>query len=333
MLYSCGFKPYLIQKKFDPQNVPPQTDYSQQYSWASLPEIKDMADSVAAELGFQSSVTNAKVDVFFIHPTIYTGKPTDQYIWNPIINNTALNQSLDKSSILHQASVFNESCNIYAPRYCQAHYYAFLTPNKTDREAALEVAYRDVKAAFTYYLKNFNHNKPIVIAAHSQGAYHAQRLLKDFFDNQPLQQKLVMAYLIGFPIEENAFEKIQMSKNENDFGTFVNWNSFAEGYFPDYYHSFGLSKSVCTNPLSWKNDEIKIGQEQNKGAMGPNFTIIPQAISAQCQKGILWVGKPNVKGGIFIKKKIWHSADYNLFYINIRENIKNRIEYYFKNQE
>jgi len=57
----------------------------------------------------------------------------------------------------------------------------------------LELAYQDVKTAFEYYLKNWNQDRPIIIASHSQGSVHAQRLLKEFFEDKPLAKQLVAA--------------------------------------------------------------------------------------------------------------------------------------------
>jgi len=51
--------------------------------------------------------------------------------------------------------------------------------------AAFELAYRDVKAAFLYYLEHNNSGRPIIIASHSQGSTHAKRLLKELFDGKP----------------------------------------------------------------------------------------------------------------------------------------------------
>jgi hypothetical protein len=53
-----------------------------------------------------------------------TSRPSD---WNADVNDADMNQKVDESTILNQASVFNGSCRVYAPRYRQAHYHAFVT--------------------------------------------------------------------------------------------------------------------------------------------------------------------------------------------------------------
>jgi len=62
---------------------------------------------------------------------------------------------------------------------------AYFPKNAADSSAALaafELAYNDVKAAFSYYLKNLNAGKPIIIAAHSQGTYTGKRFIKKIFE-------------------------------------------------------------------------------------------------------------------------------------------------------
>ena len=73
---------------------------------------------------------------------------------------------------------------------------------------ALNLAYEDIRNAFIYYLKNFNDNKPFIIASHSQGTVHAKRLISEFIDGKELQNKLIAAYLVGIKVKENEFKDI-----------------------------------------------------------------------------------------------------------------------------
>ena len=69
-----------------------------------------------------------------------------------------------------------------------------------------------MRAAFIYYLKNHNHGRPIIIASHSQGTWHAGRLLKEFFEGKPLQT--VTAYVTN-PLSwtiDTAFEPSELNK-------------------------------------------------------------------------------------------------------------------------
>jgi Protein of unknown function (DUF3089) len=322
-------KSVVLKSNFKPQFTPPAPDYAQDNAWSALPTKSDPADRIPVKLNVTENQANAKADVFFLHPTTFTYEPKNQYQWNADVNDVELNEKTDNSTILNQASAFNGSGKIYAPRYRQAHYYSFLTPNADDKKHALDVAYSDIKAAFEYYLKNWNQGRPIIIASHSQGTVHAKRLLKEFFDGKPLQKQLVEAYLIGIATQPDTFENIKPSQSADEVGGFVSWNTYARNYLPEYYKD-GLSTAVSTNPLTWKLDEEFAPKELNKGGVGYKFTFVKQAADAQNHQGILWINKPYIRGRAFINLKIWHIADINLFWMNIRENVALRLETYLK---
>jgi hypothetical protein len=226
---------------------------------------------------------------------------------------------------LNQASVFNGTCRIYIPYYRQAHLYAFYTKDRSAGLQALELAYQDVKAAFEYYLAHFNQGRPIVIASHSQGSYHAERLLKDFFDGKELGKKLVVAYLIGRAIRPDAFANIRPTEKPDETGVWASWNTFARDYYPSHYEKY-FKESLSTNPLLWNSSETFASKELNKGGVGPHFTYAPQLADAQNHAGMLWINKPYIKGRMFLRTKRWHYADINLFYMNLRENVALRVE-------
>jgi hypothetical protein len=321
---------YPLTTPFDPSNVPPAADYSKASSWAALPFIKDEADFTPA--GLINKQDSAAVDVFFIHPTMYWQKPSDQYTWNADIINAKLNKLVDERPIHFQASVFNGSCKVYAPRYRQAHYYSFLTTDTMSRNKALDLAYQDVRQAFMYYLQNYNHGRPIVIASHSQGTIHAVRLLQEFFLSKPLLKQLVVAYLPGNPVSVQMLPGIPPCSDSIQTTCFNCWNTFRKNYIPDFYAK-GLNRSVCTNPISWTLDEKYISAGHHKGAYVPPFKkISPGVCDAQAHKGLLWVTRPQFRGSFLYKTGIYHSGDYNLFYMDVRENVALRIKEYQSQQ-
>ncbi len=301
-------------------------DYSDLYYWASHPYKKDNADSIPLDLIKQTKI-DSTVDVFFIHPTTYTTE--NFYNYNAAINDSILNKITDESTILFQASVFNESCRIFSPRYRQAHIKCFYMDNKKSDEF-FDTAYSDVKNAFELYLKNFNHNRPIIIASHSQGTKHAGRLLKEFFEDKPLYKNLVCAYIIGMPVPENYFRNIPPCKDSTETGCFVAWRTFKKGYYPEFVKKESFN-SVVINPLSWTLDQKYISKKFNKGGVLRNFNKVKKkVVSAQIKGNILWTCKPDIFGKFFILKRNYHIGDINLFYVNIRENIKQRINHFKK---
>ena len=298
-------------------------DYSNLYYWAAHPEKKDPSDSIPIQLNNYKKENS--VDVFFIHPTTFTNKNiTDQT--NAVIENDSINAKTDYGSILYQASAFNCDAKIYAPRYRQAYIGMYYTTDTLKAIKAFDTAYSDVKAAFEYYLKHYNNNRAIVIASHSQGTTHAKRLIKEFFDNKPLQNKLVMAYLVGMPIKEKEFDQIPVCSDSTKTGCFVTWRTYRKGIeIPKKSND----KIAVVNPLSWKYDEEYISSSLNYGGILFNFNKkVPNIADAQVHDNILWINKPQFFGSVFFNQTNYHVADYNFFYYNIREDIRRRIRYY-----
>ncbi|MFB9291965.1 DUF3089 domain-containing protein [Persicitalea jodogahamensis] len=310
----------------------PLPDYALTSTWAALPEVADAADRVPLRSDFEDQQASARADVFFIYPTTYVQSPDGRFPWNASLADSALNLATDESTILNQASVFNGSCRVYAPRYRQAHFYAFLTPNNDDKVQALNFAYADVRTAFEYYLQHYNQGRPIVIAAHSQGTLHAVRLMKEFFDNKPLGDQLVVAYLIGMPVQPDEFRTIPPGGAPGQTRCFVSWRTFAKNYYPDWYQK-EVNTAVCTNPLSWKTDDAYVSQKENLGGVGLKYTYYPQLADAQCHEGLLWISKPYIKGRAFISNKNWHNADINLFWANVRQNVQTRIDAFISKEK
>ena len=99
-LSGCNKKPYQLKSHFLENLIPAVPDYSNSENWAALPTIKDQADQIPLNSDLKDGQANAKVDVFFLHPTIFTGKPENQYEWNADVNDAKINASVDNSTIL-----------------------------------------------------------------------------------------------------------------------------------------------------------------------------------------------------------------------------------------
>ena len=313
---------YVQHYQFQEKSIVPE--YTKQDYWAAHPWKKDPSDSLPEPL--ESEKNDSLADVFFIHPTTYTDS---RQKWNADINDAYINAKTDYSSILYQASVFNRHCRIFAPRYRQAHLSAFFINNEQTK-AAFDTAYADLKRAFELYLTRYNNNRPIIIAGHSQGALMIQRLLNEFFDGKPLQQKLVVAYIVGWPVPQNSFKKIEICKDSLQTNCFCGWRTYKIDYVPAYVKEEKM-KSQVTNPLSWTTNSEHVDSKYNKGSVLRDFPkIIKNSTDAQIHEGVLWVNKPKFPGSVFFRSKNYHIGDINLFYMNLRENIEQRIFSYFK---
>jgi hypothetical protein len=320
-LTSCSPKTFIFTNEVDNSVI----DYSNIDHWASHPAKTDPADQIPAPLS-QIDQATLDVDVFFIHPTTYTGKVV-RGLWNAPINDKQINGGTDQSTIKLQGSIFNAAGRMYAPRYRQAHIQAFYTLEKAKGQKALDIAYRDVKNAFEYYLENENQDRPFIIASHSQGTVHAVRLIQEFIDGQALQQKLVAAYLIGMPVRNNVFKSLAPCQTADDISCFVSWRTLRKNYLPEAFPTG--PEIIVHNPLNWKMDDTFIPKDQSKGMVLRNFDkVLSHRVDAQVHDGVLWVNKPKFPWSFLFTRKNYHIVDLNFFYVDVRENAVHRVHQY-----
>lgn len=263
---------------------------------------------------------SAAVDVFFLHPTTYTRRNGNRE-WNGPIQDLKLKERTDKFPIKFQATVFNGTARVFAPYYRQAHLYVYYTKkNRESAAKALQVAYRDVEASFQYYMKHENQGRPFIIASHSQGTQHAVRLIREYIDGKPIQKQMVTAYLVGMPVKLNAFQNIPPCENEQETNCYCSWRTWLRGHQPKIkIDTFG--DLLVTNPLTWKTSGYA-EKAMNRGTLLQNFQkmYVPGLVDAEVHKNVLWVRKPKFPWSFLFRMRNYHVADYNFFWMNLREN-------------
>jgi len=303
-------------------------DYSNLNYWAAHPWKHDPSDSLPKALQ-KNYNPDSTVDIFFLHPTTY-GDREMKLGWNAPIDDSAINHKTDYTTILYQASIFNAAGRVFAPRYRQANYFAYFPTDTAKAIAAFDTAYDDVKAAFEYYLAHYNNGRPFIIASHSQGTTHAKRLIKECIEGKPLQNKMVVAYLAGMPVEPDYFNNIPACTNPNQTGCICSWRTFREGH-TDSFISKEKFTAVVTNPLTWDTAHTSVDRFENKGAVLQKFNKLkPNVAGATVHNGVLWTNRPHFFGSIFLKNPNYHIADYNLYYLSVRENAQQRINAFWK---
>lgn len=326
LLFGCSAK-YPVQRDlYRFQSPDGRPDYSQLNYWASHPGKKDPADSVPAAL--KTEAADSLADVFFIHPTTFTKKKFRQQS-NAAIDDIDINIKTDYSSILYQASVFNGQCRVFAPRYRQAHLYNFFSKDSTRSKAAFDTAYADIYQAFVYYLEHENKGRPFIIAGHSQGALLGKQLLKEFIENKPLYTQLVAAYIIGWPVPGHYFSSLPLCRDSLQTGCFCSWRSFRKGYLPVWVKK-ETDTALVSNPLNWTGDDTPADRQQNLGAVVRFNKLYKKSTGGRIAHGVLWTNHPRFPWSFLLRTKNYHVGDINLFYVNIRENVKQRISAYLR---
>jgi hypothetical protein len=301
-------------------------DYSNTAFWAAHPAKKDPSDSIPLPL-LRHYTADTSADVFFLHPTTFTNRADSA--WNAALDDGIINNKTDNSTILYQASAFNEY-RIFAPRYRQANLRAYYTTDTAKALKAFGLAYQDLKTAFQYYLDHYNNGRPIIIASHSQGSTHAQRLLKDFFEYKPLANKLVVAYITGMRVPKNYYTGLPPCQDSLQTGCFVAWRTYKAGYEPDFVVKEN-DDCFVTNPLTWTTDNNYAARSLNEGGILLSFNKLARRVcDAQIHGGVLWVHRPHFTGSILYRSKNYHIGDINLFYMNIRNNVRARVGAYRK---
>ena len=293
-------------------------NYADLKYWVEHPEKENHYASLPKNYIDSTYNSEPTIDVFFVHPTLYFKGKT----WNADINNKKLNKEIGNTAIKNQASVYLGIANIYAPHYRQMHIQSYY--DLKNGLQAFEVAYLDVKNSFLYYWKNFNKARNFIIAGHSQGTNHTERLLKEIIlKNDSMRNRVLISYLPGMPIKK--FKDLPACSSPNQLNCFLSWRTLAEGYFPkDWEVSDSIS---CINPISWQVDNLLSKKEEHLGILFKNHKIYyPNSIEAYTNNGVVWIKPIKIPFARFYKMKNYHIADYNLYWINIRNNLRYRLK-------
>lgn len=303
------------------ESMPAPPNYSNVKHWASLPFIHDYGDSIPAPLRKTYSY-DSTVDVFFIHPTTYIRKIDNQM--NADLENRSINNRTDNRTILNQASAFNEY-RLFAPRYRQANYSAYLS-FMGGYQPVFDTAYEDVKKAFQFYLDQWNNGRPFFIASHSQGSQHAVRLIKELIEGKPLEKKMIAAYIIGIPPVKNSNLKTPPCAEPGQTGCYLAWNTFTDE-FRNQFNFLGRTELQMVNPLTWKNSGEIAKSSLHKGAIVKDFNDVKSnVLSARLKDGKLVVSSESID--LPDRMENLHVLDINLFYVDIRNNLRTRVKAY-----
>jgi hypothetical protein len=320
-----GLKDRIANSNTQAHETPLAPDYSEMNSWASHPLKHDFGDTIPIPIR-KSYLYDSSVDVFFIHPTTYLRKVNGQM--NGDITNEQLNSRTDNRTILNQASAFNEY-RLFAPRYRQANYSAYLS-FMGGYQQVFDTAYEDVKKAFQYYLERWSNGHPFFIASHSQGSQHAVRLIKELIEGTALEKKLIAAYVIGIPPVKNTNLRIPPCTDSTQTGCYIAWNTFTEE-FRNQFSFLGRTDLQTVNPLTWTNSEIRANSSLHKGAIVKDINSVkPQALTTQIKDGKLVISSEAID--LPDRMENLHVLDINLFYVDIRNNLRTRVKAYRSKQ-
>ena len=314
-------------------------DYADVNSWLTRPGLDrpdDPADWKPA--GAPPPETfEGPAAVFYVHPTTYLQRDR----WNAPLSG---NRDSDFRALLFvqsQASAFNDAGRIWAPRYRQAAFGAFLLRNE-DAQKALDLAYSDVASAFDEFLKQ-NPDVPLILAGHSQGALHLSRLLRD--RAQRIEGRLVAAYVVGWPLSTMAdlpAMKLTACTSPDQPGCLLSWQSFKPPANPDLIMDAweglkgptGIERKredmLCVNPLTGTKDGAAAPQA-NPGTLVPNGNMTQAhleagRVGARCDNGLLLLDCDTPALGPYVLPgNNYHVYDFALFWGAVRNDAGRRL--------
>ncbi len=320
---------------------PPPTvsgpDYTQNASWIARPGLQSDPSSWVPQ-GAGEASAGGTAAVFYIHPTTYLRRDR----WNAPLDD---GESRDRAALFvrSQASAFTAAGQVWAPRYRQAAFGAFLLRSR-DAEQALNFAYGDVARAFGEFLKQAG-DRPIILAGHSQGALHLTRLLKEQVAGKPVAERVVAAYVGGWPVSVAAdipAMGLRPCTQADQPGCILSWQSFAEPANTDlvtdvYDGSIGFNGQkrqrqdmLCVNPLTGTQDG-RAPPQANLGTLVPNAdltdaTLAIGKVGARCEGGFLLLdGDIPPLGPYVLFGNNYHVYDYALFWASLRKDAERRL--------
>ena len=287
----------------------------------------------------ESEESSKPVDVFFVCPAVAFG------------NSENLNMDFaDKQAranfvgaVNMERGIYDADARFFAPYYAMA---ALSTYERPDGEQYLKLAYKDVRAAFLYYLAKYNDGRPFILAGFSQGADHVIRLMKEFCRDEELRERLVAAYPIGWRLtveELRAAPYLHFAEGERDTGVIVTFNTEAPTAKWSPIVPEGM-RSLSINPLNWRTDWKEADKSLNLGACFVDYSgrivkEVPHLTGAyvDMKRGTLKatdVSREEYPPGLSIfPQGVYHIYDYQFFYRNLQENVAARIDAYLSEEE
>ncbi|WP_309661323.1 DUF3089 domain-containing protein [Sphingomonas sp.] len=318
---------------------PPESrpDYAQTENWLARP---DLPQNPSNWLPTQTSpgTSTPPAAIFYIHPTTYLERDH----WNAALHPDTQTDLRTKLFVQSQASALTSAGQVWAPRYRQAAFGAFLL-RSVDARQALDLAYRDVRAAFDQFLKEAPSDAPIIVAGHSQGALHLSRLLAE--RGQALKGRLVAAYVVGWPLSIAADLPaigLPPCTAPEQTACVLSWQSFAEpanaSLMLDAWHGTkgpsGVERRradmLCVNPLTGTQGGLA-PPAANAGTLVPrgdfaSADLVAGAVGAHCDQGLLILdGAIPPLGPYVLPGNNYHVYDFALFWGSIRGDAARRL--------
>lgn len=284
---------------------------------------------------------NKAADLFIVCPTVDLGTGGNKNM--SLADNEAKKNFYGALNM--ERGIYEQHCRMYAPYYRQAVLADYDLP-ANEAEPYFNLAYKDVRAAFVYYMQHENNGRPFVLAGFSQGAEMCLRLLKEFGNEDFVKNSMVACYAIGWrftPQEAKQYPYIRPAQSADDLGTVIMFNSEAPEVISSAIVPEGV-KTFAINPLTWSCGSQKAPKTLNAGACFTDYSgavvrEVPQLTGCYIDsvRGTLKVTdvdkKEFVPGLPLFSEGVYHIYDYQFFYRNLQQSVNLRIKTFMEERQ
>jgi len=318
----------------------------------SNPEETEVTDYSQTASWFQIPVITKAYDTFYIPATEFISSSYDEGAPDfATLDNPEMLEGIAGEYLL-QASVYEESTNVFVPYYRQAglkiEVDAWMKTGDM-RTALTGMPYTDITAALDYYFQHYNQGRPFIIAGHSQGSAMASLVLQKYFkEHADYYKRMIAAYVIGFAVTKEDLQAnphLKFATGESDTGVIVSWNTEGRKSVEENAPNLVLlPNAISINPLNWKLDgtyapasenlgSLVIDAEDRKleiGDLGADAQVVPSRGVVVSNGQADHSQMPAFFIDIFGPASL-HNEDYTFFYNNIKDNVVKRIATYQAN--
>jgi Protein of unknown function (DUF3089) len=204
----------------------------------------------------------------------------------------------------------------------------------------------DVIAAFDYYIRHYNNNRPFILAGHSQGSAVLKYLLSTYMGAHPdVNKRMIAAYVVGQSITPQylaANPHLKYATGSSDTGVIVSWNT--EATVVADTNPVTEPGGIAINPITWTLGTVTASAAQNLGSLQLDSSELPVLdqygeilrvtgladATVSTTRGVVICSTvdPNTYN-VGFPLGVYHSFDYPFYFFNIRQNAADRIQQYF----
>jgi len=141
----------------------------------------------------------------------------------------------------------------------------------------------------------------------------------------------VVAYLPGIGILSSDLKQIPLLTTPAQTGGYVTWNTFKKHLDKKAYEMWHKGREVV-NPVTWTLAK-ETPKEAHKGFLYFDEKIYAGLFQTHLMDGAIWIDRPPGKFFLMsLTMRNYHIGDINLFWQDIRENAKLRVQNFPENK-